>query len=362
MAKSNQGKITALYERLSRDDELQGESNSILNQKKYLEDYARKNGFNNIQHFTDDGYSGTNFNRPGFQSMIAEIEAGHIATVIVKDMSRFGRNYLEVGFYTEIQFPSKGVRFIAINNNVDSANPTDNDFTPFLNIMNEWYAKDTSNKIRAVFKSRMDVILADVNRYNAVLDDIIIPTIFHALFDVTAIQKTEDRDVVLLREPKDAAYYEFSAKDDLVITNKYPGFTPDEVLKSFHADTYCFDSLPEKECFFQYIKSDKVQEVYFTGMFTSNQGDLSVYYYDPESGRIRQYYPDFLAKMKDGTYQLIEVKGDNKIDDVVVQAKKEAALEMAAASGIKYEMYAGSTIMKTHILESLPVQQTNLLL
>ena len=85
MAKSNQGKITALYERLSRDDELQGESNSILNQKKYLEDYARKNGFNNIQHFTDDGFSGTNFNRPGFQSMIAEIEAGHIATVIVKD-------------------------------------------------------------------------------------------------------------------------------------------------------------------------------------------------------------------------------------------------------------------------------------
>lgn len=216
-------------------------------------------------------------------------------------------------------------------------------------------------KILREAQDGMDVILADVNRYNAVLDDIIIPTIFHALFDVTAIQKTEDRDVVLLREPKDAAYYEFSAKDDLVITNKYPGFTPDEVLKSFHADTYCFDSLPEKECFFQYIKSDKVQEVYFTGMFTSNQGDLSVYYYDPESGRIRQYYPDFLAKMKDGTYQLIEVKGDNKIDDVVVQAKKEATLEMAAASGIKYEMYAGSTIMKTHILESLPVQQTNLL-
>lgn len=216
-------------------------------------------------------------------------------------------------------------------------------------------------KILREAQDGMDVILADVNRYNAVLDDIIIPTIFHALFDVTAIQKTEDRDVVLLREPKDAAYYEFSAKDDLVITNKYPGFTPDEVLKSFHADTYCFDSLPEKECFFQYIKSDKVQEVYFTGMFTSNQGDLSVYYYDPESGRIRQYYPDFLAKMKDGTYQLIEVKGDNKIDDVVVQAKKEAALEMAADSGIKYEMYAGSTIMKTHILEDLPVHQTSLL-
>ena len=728
-------------------------------------------GFTHIRHFTDDGYTGTNFNRPGFQAMLEEVDAGNIATVIVKDMSRFGRNYLLVGNYTELLFPNKGVRFIAVNNGVDSANPTSSDFTPFLNIMNEWYAKDTSNKIKTVFRNRMkagnrvsgsipygyyrkpddkqtlyvdeeaaavvrrifdmaahgaglteisdaltrdkvlipsaysqkyqpqnnrrtsyhdpycwnnttvsyildrqeylghtilgktisenfkikkrrkasedeliifrnthepiitqevwdaaqklrkrsprklqngtyshrlsglifcadcghrmsykspdavrrpdnrhfdsdsgfqcvryrnrydgcishsikasvleeailksiqavsdyvlededafieelqaqwqsqkqglsaenkkdlantkkrmdeldnlirglyesnlsgklpdrqfqrlmaqydeeqeqcenrikeleakagdsttskvdpkrfvalvrkyqdcevltddmyerdsiandtstkqsnadeyrvkmqysafslagevarylnissilaakilreaqdgmDVILADVNQYNAVLDDIIIPTIFHALFDVTAIQKTEDRDVVLLREPKDAAYYEFSAKDDLVITNKYPGFTPDEVLKSFHADTYCFDSLPEKECFFQYIKSDKVQEVYFTGMFTSNQGDLSVYYYDPESSRIRQYYPDFLAKMKDGTYQLIEVKGDNKIDDVVVQAKKEAALEMAVASGIKYEMYAGSTIMKTHILESLPVQQTNLL-
>lgn len=215
-------------------------------------------------------------------------------------------------------------------------------------------------KILREAQDGMDVILADVNQYNAVLDDIIIPTIFHALFDVTAIQKTEDRDVVLLREPKDAAYYEFSAKDDLVITNKYPGFTPDEVLKSFHADTYCFDSLPEKECFFQYIKSDKVQEVYFTGMFTSNQGDLSVYYYDPESGRIRQYYPDFLAKMKDGTYQLIEVKGDNKIDDVVVQAKKAAAQEMAIASGIKYEMYAGSVLMKTHVLEN-PVQQTSII-
>ena len=104
MAKSNQGKITALYERLSRDDELQGESNSILNQKKYLEDYARKSGFNNIKHFTDDGYSGTNFNRPGFQSMIAEIEAGHIATVIVKDMSRFGR---KLDFTPKFSFPQK---------------------------------------------------------------------------------------------------------------------------------------------------------------------------------------------------------------------------------------------------------------
>lgn len=153
----NQGnsRVTALYERLSRDDNLDGESNSITNQKKYLEDYARKSGLTNIRHFTDDGYSGVNFNRPGFQSMIAEVEAGNIGTIIVKDMSRLGRNYLQVGFYTEMMFPQKGVRFIAVNNGIDSNRPSDNDFTPFLNIMNEWYAKDTSNKIRAIFDARM---------------------------------------------------------------------------------------------------------------------------------------------------------------------------------------------------------------
>ena len=147
-------KYTALYERLSRDDEMQGESNSITNQKKYLEEYAKAQGFKNIRHFTDDGYSGVDFNRPGFQSLIAAVEAGEVDIVCVKDMSRFGRNYLKVGFYTEIMFPEKGVRFIAINNGVDSANPSENDFTPFLNIMNEWYAKDTSNKIRATVTLR----------------------------------------------------------------------------------------------------------------------------------------------------------------------------------------------------------------
>ena len=155
MAKKEEIKITALYERLSRDDEQAGESNSIQNQKKYLEEYARQKGLRNIRHFYDDGYSGTNFNRPGFAALLEEIEAGHVEVLIVKDLSRFGRNYLQVGYYTEILFPKKGVRFIAVNNNVDSATPQDNDFTPFLNIMNEWYAKDTSNKIKAVFKSRM---------------------------------------------------------------------------------------------------------------------------------------------------------------------------------------------------------------
>lgn len=203
----------------------------------------------------------------------------------------------------------------------------------------------------------IDVILEAVNRYNAVLDDHIIPAVFHALFDVTSELRTEDKELVLLREPEDAGYYEFSAKDDLVLTDRYPGFTPEQIKKSFHADTYCFDSAPEKECFMQYITSAKVQEVYFTGMFTSNQGDLSVHYYDPESGRIRQYYPDFLAKMADGSYQLIEVKGDNKIDDVVVKAKQAAAEEMAVASGVQYLMYAGSRIMSSHVLEDNPTIQ-----
>lgn len=203
----------------------------------------------------------------------------------------------------------------------------------------------------------IDMILEAVNRYNAVLDDYIIPAVFHALFDVTSELRTEDKELVLLREPEDAGYYEFSAKDDLVLTDRYPGFTPEQIKKSFHADTYCFDSAPEKECFMQYITSAKVQEVYFTGMFTSNQGDLSVHYYDPESGRIRQYYPDFLAKMADGSYQLIEVKGDNKIDDVVVKAKQAAAEEMAVASGVQYLMYAGSRIMSSHVLEDNPTIQ-----
>ena len=152
---SRTSKITALYERLSRDDDLNGESNSITNQKKYLEDYAHRNGFGNIRHFTDDGFSGVNFNRPSFQALIKEVEAGNVATIIVKDMSRLGRNYLQVGFYTEVLFPQKDVRFLAINNSIDSNNASDNDFAPFLNIMNEWYAKDTSNKIKAVFDARM---------------------------------------------------------------------------------------------------------------------------------------------------------------------------------------------------------------
>lgn len=147
-------KITALYCRLSRDDELQGDSNSIKNQKAILSKYAQEHGFVNVRFYVDDGYSGTNFNRPDFQRLMDDVNDGLISTIIVKDMSRLGRDYLKVGLYTEITFPEAGVRFIAVNDGVDSENATDNDFTPFRNIINEWYAKDTSKKIRAVFKAK----------------------------------------------------------------------------------------------------------------------------------------------------------------------------------------------------------------
>ncbi len=143
--------VTALYCRLSRDDELQGDSNSIINQKKILQKYALDHGWKNIRFYIDDGISGTTFNRPGFQEMIADIEAGIVKQVIIKDMSRLGRDYLQVGMYTEIMFPEHDVHFIAVNDGVDSKQG-DNEFTPFRNIINEWYAKDTSKKIRAVMK------------------------------------------------------------------------------------------------------------------------------------------------------------------------------------------------------------------
>ena len=153
LRQTTQQLITALYPRLSHEDELQGESNSISNQKRILETYAKQNGFSNLRWYTDDGYSGANFQSPGFQAMLADIEAGKVGTVIVKDMSRLGRNYLQVGMYTEMIFPQKGVRFIAINDGVDSAQG-ENDFAPLRNIFNEWLVRDTSKKIKAVKRSK----------------------------------------------------------------------------------------------------------------------------------------------------------------------------------------------------------------
>lgn len=150
----SKNRITALYERLSRDDELAGDSNSIVNQKKMLEDYAKCNGYTDLVHFTDDGYSGGNFDRPGWKKMLRQIEDGSIGAVIVKDMSRVGRDYLQVGFYTEVFFREKGVHFVAISNGVDSDINTSSEFAPFLNIMNEWYLRDCSRKIKAVLQAK----------------------------------------------------------------------------------------------------------------------------------------------------------------------------------------------------------------
>lgn len=147
-----QEKITALYERLSRDDELQGESNSISNQKQMLEDFALKNHLPHPVHFTDDGISGTRFDRPGFTAMMDEVEAGNVECIVIKDMSRLGRDYLKVGQVMEV-LRQKAVRLVAINDGVDTFKGED-DFTPFRNIMNEYYARDTSKKIKSVFRAK----------------------------------------------------------------------------------------------------------------------------------------------------------------------------------------------------------------
>ena len=147
-------KITALYERLSRDDELFGDSNSILTQKRFLEDYAAQHGFTNCVHYTDDGWSGGSFERPGWKQMIADIEAGKIGCVIAKDMSRIGRDYLQTGFYTEVMFCQHDVRFIAVANGVDSDVQGSGEFAPFLNVMNEWYLRDCSRKQCAAYQVR----------------------------------------------------------------------------------------------------------------------------------------------------------------------------------------------------------------
>ena len=152
---TEQQPITALYERLSRDDELVGESNSIQTQKAILLDYANSHGFLNCVHYTDDGFSGGNFDRPAWKRMIADIEAGKVSAVIVKDMSRVGRDYLQTGYYTEVFFRQYEIRFIAISNNVDSNDQSTAEFAPFLNIMNEWYLRDASRKQKQAYQSRV---------------------------------------------------------------------------------------------------------------------------------------------------------------------------------------------------------------
>ena len=204
-------------------------------------------------------------------------------------------------------------------------------------------------KILKESKDGIDLIISIVNKYNEVLYDIIIPKIFNTLYKITCTTETEEKEVILLKEPKDGKEYKYHVDPKLLVccdddnVGKY-------VEKSFHANKYCFDSNPEKELFWQYIMSDKVKEVFFTGMFTSEQNGLYIQYADPDTHRIRKYYPDFLVKLNDDTYQIIEVKGDNMIDDNVVQAKLYAAQEFAVESSMSYKMYAGSKVMNGEIL------------
>ncbi len=158
MIKSNQNekKITALYCRLSQEDENKGDSDSIINQKSILTKYAKDNGFENIEAFVDDGYSGVSFNRPDFQRLLELMEQGKVSTLITKDLSRLGRNYIEVGNYTEILFPRWNVRYIAVNDNYDSLYSESNEYAPLKNLFNEWFARDTSKKIRAAIKAKAE--------------------------------------------------------------------------------------------------------------------------------------------------------------------------------------------------------------
>lgn len=153
-AKLNNDKITALYCRLSKDDGTNNESMSIGTQKTMLKEYAKRNGFLNCKFYVDDGYSGTNYDRPAFQQLIEDIRNGEVATLITKDLSRLGRNYLETGTYIEVFFPNHNVRYIAVNDGVDSIDNTQMDITPFRNIINEMYAKDTSRKIKSALRTR----------------------------------------------------------------------------------------------------------------------------------------------------------------------------------------------------------------
>lgn len=202
----------------------------------------------------------------------------------------------------------------------------------------------------------IDQITELVSKYNDTLYDIIIPTIFNSLYEVTCEQITEEKQVDLLTMPDNKESYEFLALPELVATEADQQFAKIDSCgkpyksKSFHTDKYCFDSKPERECFLQYIFNDKVKEVYFTGMFTSKYNGLAIQYIDPETNSIRSYYPDFITTLDDGTIQIIEVKGDNKIDDAVVQAKALAANEMASASKMQYQMIASSKIMKENII------------
>jgi hypothetical protein len=186
----------------------------------------------------------------------------------------------------------------------------------------------------------MEKILEAVNEYNELLYDWIIPRLFKELFDLEAYEKKAEEEIVLVKEPKEG-YYTVSAKPDLVLSNSDPAIEK-YAEKSFHLDTYCFDSNPEKNLFLNLLHSNEVKRVYFTGMLTHGQSDFFVQYIDPDSLTVRRYYPDFILQKEDESWVIVEVKGDNKIDDPIVQAKKEYASQLAGASNMKYQVILGS--------------------
>lgn len=205
-------------------------------------------------------------------------------------------------------------------------------------------------KLLEASKDGVEQILEKVNLYNDIIYDVLVPKIFHHLYKIDCIKTTEEKKLLFLKEPKNSGYYEFKANENLVICENNPEYKSCK-QKSFHTDTYCFDSKPEMELFKQYIGNNNVKEIYFTGMFTNDQSELGIQYIDPESHRVRHYYPDFIAKMDDDTYEIIEVKSDKELDDAVVKAKAEAASEIAVESSMAYKMYAESKVMKTNVLE-----------
>ena len=206
-------KITALYERLSRDDDLAGDSNSITNQKRYLMDYAEQRGFSNCVHYTDDGWSGGNFERPAWKQLVADIEAGKVGAVIVKDMSRVGRDYLQTGYYTEVFFRQYNIHFIAIANGVDSDDQNTSEFTPIVNLMNEFMLRDLSRKQKAALQARFkagiptrnEVIYGfkkDPNRKHFMLVDEEAASVVRQIFQLTVNGYGPGQIATILRKDK----------------------------------------------------------------------------------------------------------------------------------------------------------------
>ncbi|ACJ33551.1 DEAD/DEAH box helicase family protein [Anoxybacillus flavithermus] len=208
------------------------------------------------------------------------------------------------------------------------------------------YLNESCIKIEKILKNAKqstDEILSYVNKYNEIIYDRIIPYLFNAMYNLNPEIITEKVELELVKEPKEGCYY-IRAKEDLVIKEEGAKYTS----KTFHLDTYCFDSKPEKILFTDLVNHKDVQEIYFTGMLTHGQTEFAIDYIDPESNLVRKYYPDFLIKKKDGTWLIVEVKGDNKIDDPLVEAKRLAAIEMAGASQMDYHIVKGTDVERHH--------------